>query len=119
MFRLVVPDLCHVPLTLLLCHLTLSLDKFAQIPNWQREGEVNRLKDHGEPEIPSNHRSDERESSAHDSCCVAQIHQAIRTVEVGCCEAWERYDEAEEHCNKADVGTKGGDKLFRPSVSGY
>lgn len=50
-------DLSHF--TSALGFLAASLDELAQISDWQRDREVNRLEDHREPEVPRHQGSNE------------------------------------------------------------
>ena len=102
-------ELCH--LTCALGLLAASLDELAQIADWQGDGEVDRLKDHRKPEVPSHQRGNEREGASSDSASCAESQVAISSGIVGSSQQWERDDEADQNYDQANVRAKSCDRV--------
>ena len=93
--------------------LMLPLDDRAEVAHGQTEGEIHRLKDHAEPQIPARDDRRKRTRSAAHGAVVGGAGVAGGGVEVRGAEEAEGEDEGEEDAAKADVGPEGADQIAR------
>lgn len=91
----------------------LALDVLTQVADGELEGEIDRLEEHGEPEVPSYHAGGEGAGAFSDEHAVAVGDVAGGRVPVGGREEAEGDDEEQEDDDQADVGAQGADHVHQ------